>query len=392
MIRSIALAALGAVLFGCSGAPSEGGGGFEGEALTGVVRFAGSRVAGAEVSFLEERSARCLAKGVTNSVGSFRLEVPRGTAGFLEVRSSDTALFREFLAAIPDTSIDVEAVRPGIWTAKVVLAGVVQAGARLAILGSTSTVASSSDGSVSLLRTGIHPEWARLVLSDGSARDILLPPLRDSVIEVPDHPVVVLDDFEGPAAKSALGYALGSGWWFANDDSGAGGGSAVLPAGTTKDFGLAYSTQEAFAGTSLSTRFSIDLSHSAHFAQVGVVLADTEYGRWMDLSKVDSFTFRIRGSGSIRLLFATRTGLEPSFDPAGLFGVDLQPTSTWTRVRILPSDIVAPSGSRPAQQGIPWSVDSKHCRNIVFAATSSATLQLDDVEFHGVLLDDLIAR
>lgn len=384
---------LAAILMaGCSSAPSESGGGFEGEtvALNGVVLHAGARLPGAEVAFVDRSSSECLGRTRTGPDGSFHLGLKRFRAGFLETRSGDTTLGRELLESFQDRSIELQSPSARPWRGRLRLGGVFVAPTIFRVVGSAQSAPVDSDGALTVLRNGVGPDWAEIALADGIRRFVLLPPLVDSVVEVSEGKMVVLDDFEGTTAQSALGRIIGEGWWFANDDAGAGGHSSLLPGTIQSDFASAYTASGAYAGRSLSVQMSMNGSDPVHFAQVGIVLADTGAGRWMDLSRMDSLVFRCKGSGVVRVSFATSTSLQPTLDPAGLWGVDLVLASEWTRVVIRRGDIASPVGSRPALRGIGWSDDSRRCRNLLFSATSSATFQLDDIQIHGLGLADLV--
>jgi len=374
---------------GCSVDPTEGGGGFEGEALTlrGTATHAGRALTGASVAFLDRRTQANLGHATTDAGGNFSMRLPKGSKGFLEIRSGDTALSRTLWENIPSASISVDAATPVVWKARLTNSVTPLAGSRLRILGATDSVTTAADGSFALLRPAAPAEWVSIRSTDGTLRDILLPPTTDSLIVLPDHDSIVFDDFEASGNRSRLGASVGSGWWFVNDDAASQGTSTALPQGVTSDFTLAYSSTDAFKGNSVSLQFSIDNSHQIHYCQLGIVLADS--GSYMDLSKVDSISFQAKGSGNFRLLFGTRTSMEPTLDPVGMTGANLTLPSTWTRMVVRRSDIASEIGSRSAVQGIPWLEESKYARTMVFFFNASGTLQLDDVVFHGAKRSDL---
>jgi hypothetical protein len=394
-LRPLGTAALtSALLWGCSSSPSESGGGFEGETISfaGKVRFHGTALARAAVTFVDPHGTTGIVSGSTDDSGTFHLRVPATASGRLEVRAADTALYRGYVDGVPDSTLPLEALAARDWKARAVLGGAAVSGAWIRALGSRDSVSTSADGSFTLLRSTTGREWVQLRLPDGTGRDLVLPPLTDSVLTVPDHPVLLVDDFEQGTSRAALGDALGWGWWYANDDSSAGGSSKVLPVGALQDIRAALSSADAFAGTSLSLDFQIDASQSVHFAQAGIVLVDTTRGWWMDLSKVDSITLMLKGSGNVRLQLVTRTNVEPTYDPAGMWGCDIALPSAWSRVVVRKSDIAIAAGSRPATQGIPWSTDGKHGVFLVLVATSAATFEVDDIQFHGPRLSELLVR
>lgn len=381
---------IGLLLSGCSKEPSVGGGGFEGEtvSLTGKVTRSGDGIAGATVDFLDLRSNELVSRSTTDGGGAFRMEVPAGSEGFLEAVSGDSALGRWLVDALPNAPLEIVAEIPTIWRPRLVRSGSPVANATVRIVGSSRSVSSGSDGRIRLPRIRRMREWAVVDLPDGTRRELLLPPTTDSVIEIPDHALVAVDDFEGPGTRSGLGNAVGSGWWFATTDSASGGTSRIYPESILEDFRNAYSSQDARAGTSLYAQLAVDVSTPVHYSQIGLVLAgDSE---WMDLSAVDSISFFAKGNGTVRLLFGTRTGMEPKLDSVGMTGKDLELPPTWTRLVVRRWEILPEPGSRSDLGAIPWSVESRDCKTMVFFFKGPADFQVDDVVFHGPRRADLI--
>jgi hypothetical protein len=374
---------------GCSVEPTQGGGGFEGEtlALHGTATHAGRNLSGASVTFQDLGTNANLGRTTTDAGGNFSLRLPKGSKGFLEITSGDSALSRTLVENAPTAPISVTTETPSRWKARLTNSGNPVAGATLRILGSSDSVKSAADGRFDLLRSASRREWIAIRFADGTQREILLPALVDSLLALPDHDSVLLDDFENPDNRSRLGSAVGSGWWFVNDDSLSQGTSKAFPAGITKNIRPAYSDSDAYEKTSLAIRFEVDQSHIIHYCQLGLLLSDS--GAYMDLSGLDSISFMAKGTGFVRLLFGTRLSMEPTLDPLGMTGVNLTIPDTWTRMVVRRSDILPASGSRSANQGIPWSIESKTVRTMVFFFDMSASLQLDDIVFHGPKLTDL---
>ena len=375
------------LLVGCGADSTAGGGGFEGEtiALAGRVTHNGQGLAGAAVSFTPLCTCDVAQKTATDAQGAFRLDVPKSASGFLEARAGDTALgLRQVKGG--DTVLQLEAPQPVVWTARMRMRGAPVASATLRVVGATKSVQSYAQGGFTLARTGSGEEWATVELSDGSVRDVRLPSFSDSLLILPDHPSVLLDDFEGSDTRSVLGNAIGSGWWFVVIDS----QSSVLPAGVKVSAHDAYTTTDAYSGTSLSLRFRVNPHGATPYGVLGVTLSDTGY--WTDLSGLDSVTFLAKGTGTVRAVFVTRCSLEPTTDQVGWFGVDRTLSSSWTRIVIRKDEISAPSGSRSAQQGIRWTTASKQVRSFGFTVKDTATIQLDSIVFHGPRLTDLAPR
>lgn len=375
------------LLVGCGADSTAGGGGFEGEtvALAGRVTHNGQGLAGAAVSFTPLCTCDVAQKTATDAQGAFRLDVSKNVSGFLEARAGDSALgLRQVNGG--NTALLLEAPQPALWTARMRMGGAPVASATLRIVGTTKSVQSDAQGRFTLARTGSGEEWATVELPDGSVRDVRLPASSDSLLILPDHPSVLLDDFEGSDTRSVLGNAIGSGWWFVVIDS----QSSVLPAGAVASAHSAYTTTDAYSGTSLSLQFRVNPRGATPYGVLGVTLSDTGY--WTDLSGLDSVTFLAKGTGTVRTVFVTRCSLEPTTDQVGWFGVDRTFSSNWTRIVLRKDEISAPSGSRSAQQGIRWTTASKQVRSFGFVVNDTATVQLDSIVFHGPRLTDLAPR
>lgn len=377
---------------GCTIDPSQGGGGFEGEtlALSGSATHSGRALAGASVSFQDLRTNANLGRTTTDAAGNFSMRLPKNSKGFLEIQSGDSALSRKLIDNTPAMPISVTTETPFRWKGRLTNSGSPVAGAALRIVGATDSVKSSSDGGFLLLRSATVHEWVAIRLTDGTSRILLLPSLSDSILALPDHDSVLLDDFENPDNRSRLGSAIGSGWWFVNDDSLSQGSSKAYPTGITYNIRPAYTDSDAFEQTSISVRFDVDRSKVVHYGQLGVLLCDS--GTYMDLSGVDSITFMAKGTGSVRLIFGTRLSMEPTIDPFGMTGANLALPGSWTRMVVRRSDIVQAVGSRSANQGISWATESKTVRTMVFFFDASGSLQLDDIVFHGPELADLVPK
>lgn len=384
-------AVLGGILLGCSDDRSAGGGGFEGEtvAIAGIVRDEGHPLPGARVvwSSTDDREVRSTS---TDASGRFELRVRAVEPGFLEVVSGDSLVSRSPAASPSSLPSDVSTSASTLWNAILTRDGLPVAGAKLRIVGSGTVEASSATGSFQLVRKTSASEWVEIALPPGDTLFQRLPALSDSVLEADFARTIPVDDFEGPDTRSALGRTVGSGWWFALTDSLSGGTSRFTPQGVVENFRLAYTRQDAWVGTSLSLGFEVDASRPVRYAQAGLELADQ--GLWLDLSRLDSLTFRAKGSGSLRMEIFTSSGLVPSTDPVGQFQVPVSPESTWTRHVVRASDLKAPAGSRAALDGLGWRIAAKQVRRLVFTASDSATLQLDDLVFHGPRLSDLYPR
>lgn len=383
--------AIAAILAGCSQDRSAGGGGFEGETISvsGRIVLSGRGLARADVAFIALSTGRTVQRTTTDDSGDFDLRLPAGSSGFLEARSGDTALVRTLLETLPSRPLALEASVPVPWNARATIAGQPVSGATVREMGSALRAACDAQGRFTLLRTrATTTSLIALDLPDGTTRTAPLPSLADSVVDFPDHSQVLLDDFDDGDARTALGTAIGSGWWFVVDDASEGGASAVLPAEAIGDVRQAFATTDAWSGTSLSLRFLISQQQPVFYGLVGAVVADETH--WLDFSKLDSITFMAKGSGSVRLVLATRHDLQPTLDSVGYFGFDFELPASWSRVTVRASDILAAAGSRADQQGIAWSTASREIRNVGFSVQDTATIQIDDIVLHGPAIADLV--
>lgn len=374
----------------CSSDRSAGGGGFEGETLSGVIRHQDRPLARATVTFVPLESSVVTGLATTDDSGRFAMRVPAATAGFLEAHAGDSVLVRQLLENRPSQPLVLDAPSSHPWKARVLLDGRPAAGAILHVRGSSRDAVCDADGRFTLSRLRSGREWVRLETPDGFSRDIALPSISDSLVLVPSSSQVLLDDFEGSDGRSALGDALGAGWWYALTDTAEGGRSTIVPNEVLSDVRFAFGRTDAWKGSGLSLRFQVDRSRPVFYALIGTVLSDDQH--WMDLSKVDSISFMARGSGTVRIVFSTQASLEPTLDLVGYFGTDFELPGNWMQLVVRRQDIRAPENSRPWQQGIGWDSASRRVRNLAFMAKDTATIQIDDIVLHGPSLPDLLPR
>lgn len=195
---------------------------------------------------------------------------------------------------------------------------------------------------------------------------------------------VLLDDFDDGDDRSSLARLQHAGGWFYHDDSAHGGDSRLEPVAAEADLGLAMTDSGAWSGSSLRARFHIGGAGTSQFALVGVEIAPRAVGSsavgWVDLGGMDSLVFRAKGSGRVRIQFATRamarlSGGTVQFESA--FALD----GGWTRVSIPRSSIALPSGSSFAAS---WDTASREVRSIHFLANQDVDLWLDELAISGV--------
>lgn len=386
MRRFLAFLACGGLL-GCgSSTDLAGGGGIEGETVTvnGIaLRPDGTPLGNAAVALRApdwtEGDPERLAQ--TDGSGRFALTAPARRSFQIEVRRDSLWMHRSLETSGNDLALDLPTRVGTTWTARVV-APAGRSAVRVDLYGGRSSSLATA-GKIALWRDPGNPgAWARVLLDDGSQRDIALPPVTDSVLDLTREGILV-EDFESVGNRSALGYQVGSGWWYAVDDSAQGGTARILPEGTVHDISKAFVTDSAWSGRGLSVSFVLDASRPVHYAQIGLDLAPR--GQWVDLTSLDSLTFMARGDGSLQLRLQTSTG----FDLARDFGGDYVATAPlpagWTRIVVKPSDLKPLLGQIPSAREALGRV-----RRVIFHSEGPMALRMDDLRFHGPALRDLI--
>lgn len=187
----------------------------------------------------------------------------------------------------------------------------------------------------------------------------------------PSFDSVLVDDFEVESGTNRFHALTGASWWFTSADS----LSRVDPSLPAKAY--VRSSESFLESRSAHFSFTVDSSAGA-FALCGF---DIGVSQWQDsttsydMSKTDSVTFYIRGSGHIVMQF---TG----FDEDGNIGrwdfeFDIPSAMEWTRVS------VPPKGNED------WEKIKSRMRTVTFLSTEDTDLWLDQVVFHGVSAQDL---
>lgn len=190
-------------------------------------------------------------------------------------------------------------------------------------------------------------------------------------LDAPSKDSVLIDDFEDSRGTN-LFYALtGGGWWFTYGDS----TSVISP--TLPERGL--TREDAYAGNkSLHETFTIDSTAKNPYALVGFNIGtppseDSLHG--YDLSKVDSVTFYVKGSGHVFMQFA---GFDVDLNSLNWeFEFDIPSAEEWTQVAAVPGDDAT------------WASIAANMKTINFLVTESADIWLDQVVFHGTSASDV---
>ena len=190
-------------------------------------------------------------------------------------------------------------------------------------------------------------------------------------LNAPSKDSVLIDDFEDNRGTN-LFYALtGSGWWFTYGDS----TSVISP--SFPEHGL--TREDAYAGNkSLHETFTMDSTAKNPYALVGFNIGtppseDSLHG--YDLSKVDSVTFYVKGSGHVFMQFA---GMDADLESLiWEMEFDIPSAEEWTQVAAVPGDDAT------------WASIATNIKTINFLVTESADIWLDQVVFYGTSASDV---
>jgi hypothetical protein len=366
----VALGLLGllGLLASCSSEPAlSGGGGFGGEAISGLVVGASGRgITGASVRLRASGSleTRALRETATDSTGLFRLELPVGSAFRLEVAGQEGG---DSVRALVDLD---HAQSPGRILAGVDLPRQVRLRDRsgnpvpavLQAYGLGRTVATDDSGGADLSGWPSADLWVRAALRNGDVQDLFVP---SSGGELEVGAGWLVDDFEGGESRTRLGSLIGGGWWYV--------AAVGADSQTVRDIALMKDTLDAHGGRkSLRAGFSF-VSTSSVYGLVGFHFGPTQADP-VDLSGLDSLVFWVKGRGSLRVEFVADTG-------GGVTSHAVVRTldSAWTR------HAVAASALAPIDPGRSWAVDSRRVRFLQFIVFQTAEFRLDDLRYFGAI-------
>lgn len=211
---------------------------------------------------------------------------------------------------------------------------------------------------------------------------------------------VVLDDFEDPyKGQTTLGWRLGSGakagYWYGYDDWNHGKeglGTIMVPDVVHSDTGFLRAVEDDCGEGSacLHVRFLGGTGYAYPFAGVGFNFLGE--GDDVDLSTMDSITFRAKGKGSFRFKLMTRH-ITDDFDRKNYWadmGTTYRLSATWKNFTMKVSDI-RPQDGAPLADTATWQECMDHTRKIhlatspTFKARDTLDLWIDDLVMHGVV-------
>ncbi|MBW8886298.1 MAG: carboxypeptidase regulatory-like domain-containing protein [Fibrobacteres bacterium] len=358
---------LASSLASCSSEPlADGGGGFGGETISGLVAGASGRgIVGASVRLrasnsLEEKALR---EAATDSAGLFRLELPAGTAFRLEVAGWEGT---DTVRALVDLD---RGQSPGRILAEAQPPRQVRlrdpsgkpVSAVLQAYGLGRAIATDDSGRAVLTGWPSADLWVRATLANGDVYDLFVP-ASGGDLEVGAG--WLLDDFEGGESRTRLGSLVGGGWWYV--------ASQGADSQTVRDIALMKDTLDAHGGrASLHAGFSFPPPASNSYGLVGFHFGPTQADE-VDLSGLDSLVFWIKGSGSVRVELVADTG-----GGVTSHALVLSLDSAWTR------HTVTASALAPIDAGRSWAVDSKRVRFLQFIVFQTTDFRLDDLRYYG---------
>lgn len=210
---------------------------------------------------------------------------------------------------------------------------------------------------------------------------------------------VVLDDFnDSYKGQTLFGWRLGSaakaGYWYGYDDwnhGKAGLGTTMIPDVVHSDTNFQRTVADDCGEGSpcLHVQFIGGTGYAYPFAGVGFNFL-TE-GKDVDLTTMDSITFRAKGKGSFRFKLMTKH-ITDDFDRKNYWadmGRTFRLTPSWRAYRLAVADILPQDGA-PLADTATWQECMDHTRKIhlatseTFKARDTLDLWLDDLVMHGV--------
>lgn len=210
---------------------------------------------------------------------------------------------------------------------------------------------------------------------------------------------VVIDNFnDASKGQTSQGWHLGAaakaGYWYGYNDwnhGKAGLGTTMVPDVVNGDSGFAPAIPDDCGDGSpcLHVRFIGGTGYANPFSGVGFNFL-TE-GKDVDLSSMDSITFRAKGKGSFRFKLMTKH-ITDDFDRKNYWadmGVTFRLTATWRKYTIAVDDILPQAGA-PLADTATWQDCMDHVRKIhlttaeTFKGHDTLDFWIDDIAMHGV--------
>lgn len=177
---------------------------------------------------------------------------------------------------------------------------------------------------------------------------------------------VLVDDFEGPTLRTKLPDSAT--WYKSSADTTVTVSDPVhVAAGGIRK------------GTALRLAYKTP-ANTYKWALVGVALGTNSQSR--NLRSMDSIVFWAKGSGTLSVAFDR---LSP-YKPEGKAWIHLELDTGWTRIRIRPSDLLAPD---KVGENIGWDAVRDRVTNLTFLVSGGTNMYLDDIRLYGLDVEDL---
>jgi hypothetical protein len=213
-----------------------------------------------------------------------------------------------------------------------------------------------------------------------------------SLHEITDEgiPTLLLDDFDDNDNVSILNAITGKAYWYVYTDTLAKGNSIILPYGIVHSFPLGITDTAAFAGKSVRTTIILGKAINSPYAGIAINL-EPKSSSSADLSAMQSFSFMLKGSGQIRVIFWSKLATTSYADSQvwwGQFGTIEQCPAAWTKTIIRPQDIITPVNSKQRADSLKWQDAATGIYKIEFSTwrdtVDTVRISIDQVYLNGV--------
>lgn len=398
--------------YGCSGGDVAGGTGTE-TTNGGVAVVAGAPAGGALVRLIDtegwiSKTARgesvVLDSTITDSNGRFHFDNPRAEHYNVQIDHPQGALFVADCHLNGDTlRLAQHAVYAGVLTPT---SGLL---ARALLGGSAYRATPATNGVVRFgaVAPGTYPivalqgTSATAALIFGGARIVGQSGEQYGDTLSADTAVVPLDGFSTGFGMSELGYLLGGTWWYYYSDSLS---RNFNPNTRQWDFaqinpygGNTVINPELISGANGNTMLSatVVLGNAVAYPVGGIGISlGRAGGEAVNLSSMTAFSFRARGTGTLRLRLES-LALD-SIDTHKQYTTTIALPDSWTQFRIIPSMLAIDFPDTVLEETVPWITAGRAIKRIEFeflftsnTVGDTLVLQLDNLAFEGVSLSRL---
>jgi len=394
----------------CSQGVDNAGGGIETETLTARVydgeqqAFSGARVslyAADQVSPKEEAQAFSDEKGLVS------FEVPAGRSWTLVASDTSTSaqggdtlkvLFSGVASGVSTTTPDIQLeLNSTVQTTLTILdQDSIPLSATMRLWGIPGQWTANVKGQIVLQDLPEGLLWIQLEvdaqtaanrgLGDGSHSvvmdyPLLLDPAEQRVDVVFEPRVLLLEDFSRSVFRTLPGAVLGDGYWWQVDDREKDGDSYVLPTDIGSRNSSAVDSAWGFMGQGMRAEFFVE---PLGWAVVGFNWSHAG----TDLRLMDSLTFYARGQGEFTVEFVSGEHRDSLQDLIHL-GQKVAISSEWKQYAVVP-DSLDYSEVGVEDSAKHWEAQGRKVFFTQFVANDSAFLEIDQLQIHGVNLEDIL--